>query len=422
VIPVPVPFDARDAAAPAPVGDPDAAPAPDADPSRSLVVWSPELLAYDFGPGHPMAPSRLHLTMSLVRALGLLDVPGVELVDPAPADDDELALVHDERYVAAVRSASETGTTDPLRGLGTEDDPVFPGMHEAAARIFHGSYVAAGAVWSGEAAHAVNVAGGMHHARRDAASGFCIYNDAAAAIRRLLDDGATRVAYVDVDAHHGDGVEGVFWNDPRVLTVSVHQSGQTLFPGTGFPSDTGGPRAEGSAVNVALPRHTDGAGFLRAFDAVVPAVLRAFAPEGIVSQHGCDSHAQDPLTDLHVGVDAQRIAAERVHALAHELSDGRWVALGGGGYAVIDVVPRAWANVVAEVVHRPLDPETPLPASWRHDVAEGAGEEPPRRMGDHPVTFKPWSQGYDPADDLDRSILATRREVFPLLGLDPYLD
>ncbi len=422
MIPVPVPFDALDAAATDAVGGPGGAPSAGGEAARSLVVWSPELLGYDFGPGHPMAPSRLHLTMSLVGELGLLDAPGVELVDPGPADDAELLLVHDERYVAAVRSASEHGTTDPLRGLGTEDDPVFPGMHTAAARIFHGSYVAAGAVWSGEVEHAVNIAGGMHHARRDAASGFCIYNDAAAAIRRLLDDGAARVAYVDVDAHHGDGVESLFWNDPRVLTVSVHQSGQTLFPGTGFPTDVGGPRAEGSAVNVALPRRTDGAGFLRAFDAVVPAVLRAFAPEVVVSQHGCDSHAQDPLTDLRVGVDAQRIAVEQVHALAHELSGGRWVALGGGGYAVIDVVPRAWANVVAEVVHRPLDPDTLLPDGWRSDVAEGAGEDPPRRMGDHPVTFRRWSQGYDPADDLDRSILATRREVFPLLGLDPYLD
>jgi acetoin utilization protein AcuC len=385
-------------------------------------VWSPELLAYDFGPGHPMAPSRLRLTMALVRALGLLDAPRIDFLDPEPASDVELALVHDERYVAAVRSSSEHGTTDPIRGLGTEDDPVFPGMHDAAARIFHGSYAAAGAVWAGEAEHAVNIAGGMHHAKRDAASGFCIYNDAAAAVRRLLDDGAERVAYVDVDAHHGDGVESIFWHDPRVLTVSVHQNGRTLFPGTGYPTDVGGPGAEGSAINVALPQHADGRAFLRAFDAVVPAALRAFEPQAVVSQHGCDAHTQDPLTDLHVGVDAQREALQHVHALAHELADGRWVALGGGGYAIIDVVPRAWANVIAEVVHRPLDPDTPLPEPWRREVAEGSGEEPPLRMGDHRVDFLPWSAGYDPADDLDRSILATRRAVFPLLGLDPFRD
>jgi acetoin utilization protein AcuC len=388
----------------------------------SLMVWSPELLSYDFGPGHPMAPSRLVLTMALVSELGLLDAPGLELCDPDPASDAELELVHDAAYVAAVRSSSERGTTDPIRGLGTEDDPVFPGMHDAAARIFHGSYLAAGAVWSGEADHAVNVAGGMHHAKRDAASGFCIYNDAAAAIRRLLDDGAERVAYVDVDAHHGDGVESIFWEDPRVLTISLHQNGRTLFPGTGYPTDVGGPGAEGSAINVALPQRADGRAFLRAFDAVVPPALRAFEPQVVVSQHGCDAHGSDPLTDLHVGVDAQRRALESVHELAHELAGGRWIALGGGGYAVVDVVPRAWANVVAEVLHRPLDPELPLPERWRDEVREGSGDEPPRRMGDHPVELVPWSSGYDPADELDRAVLATRRAVFPLLGLDPYRD
>jgi acetoin utilization protein AcuC len=400
----------------------DARPGADLLAPTTLLVWSPELLDYDFGPGHPMAPSRLRLTMELVRELGLLDAPGLTIVDAPPASDDELELVHDPAYVRAVRSSSERGTTDPLRGLGTEDDPVFPGMHEAAARIFHGSYEAAGAVWAGRADHAVNIAGGMHHARRDAASGFCIYNDAAAAIRRLLDDGAERVVYVDVDAHHGDGVESIFWDDPRVLTISLHQNGRTLFPGTGDPGDVGGPKAPGSAINVALPQHADGRAFLRAFGAVVPAAVRAFEPEVVVSQHGCDAHPQDPLTDLHVGVDAQRVALEQVHALAHEVAGGRWIALGGGGYAVIDVVPRAWANVVAEAVHRPLDPDTPLPERWRREVAEGSGEDPPRRMGDHPVDVVPWSAGYDPADALDRAVIATRRAVFPLLGLDPFQD
>ncbi|PJI95027.1 acetoin utilization protein AcuC [Luteimicrobium subarcticum] len=392
------------------------------DAPSSLVVWSPELLGYDFGPGHPMAPTRLLLTMRLVRGLGLLDAPGVREVDPAPADDAALATVHDPRFVAAVREASERGVTDPLRGLGTDDDPVFPGMHEAAARIFEGSLLAASAVWKGHAEHAVNIAGGMHHAKRDAASGFCIYNDAAGAVQRLLDEGAERVAYVDLDAHHGDGVESVFWDDPRVLTFSVHQSGRTLFPGTGYPTDVGGPRAEGTAVNVALPPRSDGRAFLRAVDAVLPPVLRAFEPQAVVSQHGCDAHALDPLTDLRVGVDAQRDALQRVHALAHEVADGRWVALGGGGYAVINVVPRAWANVVAEVVHAPLDPATPLPQDWRDAVSAGAGEDAPARMGDHPVEFRPWSSGFDPADELDRAIVATRRAVFPYLGLDPLLD
>jgi acetoin utilization protein AcuC len=386
------------------------------------LLWSPELLRYDFGPGHPMSPARLDLTMRLVHDLGLLDAPGLEVRDVEPASDEVLRSVHDADYVEAVRRAAATGEPDPVRGLGTEDDPVFAGMHEAAARIVAASVEAAEAVWRGEAQHGVNVAGGMHHARRDAASGFCIYNDASAAVQRLLDLGAERVAYVDLDAHHGDGVEAAFWDDERVLTVSVHQDGHTLFPGTGNPADTGGERAAGTAVNVALPPRTDGARWLRAVDAVLPAVLRELRPQAIVSQHGCDAHGKDPLTDLDVGVEAQVIAARWIHELAHELCDGRWVALGGGGYAVVDVVPLVWSALVAEAAHVPLEPGTPLPERWRRDVEELSGLPAARTLGAGPVEFRAWSEGYDPADAVDRAVLATRRHVFPHWGLDPLLD
>src|SRR5659263_220150 len=220
------------------------------------VVWAPELLGYDFGVGHPMAPLRLELTMELARVLGLLSGDDVRLVGAKPASDALLETVHEPAYVAAVHAASDRGTSDRVRGLGTDDDPVFRGMHEAAARIVTGSVDSALAVWRSEVEHAVNLTGGMHHAMPGAASGFCVYNDAAVAIRRLLDEGAQRVAYVDLDAHHGDGVQKVFWDDPRVLTVSVHESGHTLFPGTGHARETGGPDAPGTAVNVALPAHT----------------------------------------------------------------------------------------------------------------------------------------------------------------------
>ncbi len=388
------------------------------------VVWSPALLGYDFGDGHPMAPLRLDLTMRLADALGLLDGPGMRVVGAEPVTDAVLETVHAAAYVAAVRAASEPGGAgDALRGLGTADDPVFPGMHEAAARVVGGSVDVAMAVWSGEAEHGVNLTGGMHHAMPGAASGFCVYNDAAVAVRALLAAGAERVAYVDVDAHHGDGVQAVFWDDPRVLTVSVHESGHTLFPGTGHPRETGGPGAEGSAVNVALPARTSDAGWLRAIDAVVPPVLRAFRPQVVVSQHGCDAHVEDPITNLDVSIDAGRRAVEMVHALAHEVADGRWVALGGGGYAVVDVVPRAWAHVIAEAVHRPVDPGLRLPEAWQAEVVARYGRRAPARMTDGvDAEFRPWSAGYDPADDVDRAVRATRAAVFPLLGLDPELD
>ncbi|MBD5785530.1 acetoin utilization protein AcuC [Cellulosimicrobium terreum] len=390
-------------------------------PSTSCVAWSPDLLRYDFGPGHPMAPTRLDLTMRLVGALGLLDAPGVRVVEPVPAADEVLGLVHDADYVAAVRAASEHGTPDPQRGLGTEDDPVFPGMHEAAARIVDGSWQAAGLIGSGAVTHAVNVAGGMHHAKAGAASGFCVYNDAALAIRRLLDDGAERVAYVDLDAHHGDGVEEIFWDDPRVLTVSVHQSGTTLFPGTGHAADVGGPAAQGSAVNVALPPRTDGARWLRAVDAVVLPVLRAFRPTVLVTQHGCDAHGDDPLSDLDVSVAAQRTAAAWMHDVAHEVADGRWLALGGGGYAVSRVVPMVWSSVVGEVVHAPVAAGTVVPADWR-EVVRDLDDCPAPEAFDALLAPRLWRDGFDPDDAVDRAVAATRRAVFPLLGLDAHFD
>lgn len=386
------------------------------------VLWSPELLGYDFGPGHPMAPARLDLTVALASALGLLNLPTVDVHDVAPASDELLARVHTPQYIAAVRAASELGTADESRGLGTEDDPIFTGMHEAAARIVAGSCAAADAVWSGEATHAVNVAGGMHHAMPDAASGFCIYNDAAIAISRLLDQGAQRVAYVDLDAHHGDGVERVFWDDPRVLTVSIHQSGASLFPGTGFATDTGGPGGGGTTVNLALPARTEGAAWLRGVDAIVPEVLREFEPEIIVTQHGCDAHAIDPLSDLRVGVCAQRQAAEWMHDLAHELCSGRWIALGGGGYAVADVVPFVWTHVLGIAAHAPIDDSTPVPQQWRDRIEREMGRQAPETMsgGDTERSceqFRSWQSGFDPADDVDRAIQATRLASFPLLGI-----
>lgn len=384
---------------------------------RPRVQWAPEMLRYDFGRGHPMAPDRLDLTMQLVRELGLLEL--VDLVQADVADEALLTTVHEPDYVAAVRRAADDGVRDESRGLGTADDPLFPNMHEASARVVQGTADAARAVWRGECEHAVNITGGMHHAMPGAASGFCVYNDVAVAIRAMLAEGAQRVAYVDVDAHHGDGVQAVFWQDPRVLTVSVHESGRTLFPGTGDPHETGGDAAPGSAVNVALPARTNDAGWLRAFDAVVPAVLRAFEPQVLVTQHGCDAHGMDPLSNLRVSVDAQVEVVRRLHELAHELSDGRWVGVGGGGYAIIDVVPRVWAQVVAVAAHRTIGPDTEVPAAWRERVARDYGREAPRSMSDvPPPTFRPWRAGYDPSDDVDRAIRATRTAVFPLLGLD----
>jgi acetoin utilization protein AcuC len=424
-----------------------------AEPVQATVVWDEALTHYDFGPSHPMTPIRLDLTARLCREIGLFDLPQLQVVTAQPAVDEFLATVHEPAYIAAVRAAALDPTSaDPLRGLGTDDDPAFIGMHDASARIVGASLAAVQAMWRGETAHGVNFSGGLHHAMSDRAGGFCIYNDVAVAIRWLLANGAQRVAYVDIDVHHGDGVQDIFWDDPRVLTISVHESGRALFPGTGFPAETGGPGAEGLAANVALPPGTGDAQWLRAIHAVVPPLVRAFQPDVLVTQHGCDTHALDPLAHLQMSVDAQRAAAQALHELAHEVAGGRWLALGGGGYAVVEVVPRTWTHLVAIAAHAPIDPAAAVPERWREYVQERFGRPGPAVMGDlrrppeepaggpalpdppdppdlpgRPTLptlpkWRSWTSGVDPQDPVDQAVLATRQAVFPLHGLDVWFD
>jgi acetoin utilization protein AcuC len=367
-----------------------------------------------------MDPVRVELTIALARELGVLDRPGVRVVAPTPADDAALTRVHRPDYLDAVRAAPH----DPFfsgYGLGTPDNPVFEGMHEASALIAGASLAAAEAVWRGEARSAVNVAGGLHHAMAGRAAGFCVYNDPAVAIARLLDLGAERVAYVDVDVHHGDGVQEIFYNEPRVLTISLHETPLTLFPGTGFPDETGGPGAEGTAVNLPLPPGTGDAGWLRAFHAVAPALLREFRPQILIAQCGADSHRLDPRADLRLSVDGQRATYLALRALADELCDGRWVATGGGGYALVEVVPRAWTHLLAAATGDPLDPATLTPPTWRKlaQIRRPGRDVPLRMTDDVDVSFQPW-QPDGAADATDRAIMATRRAVFPMHGLDPH--
>ncbi|MBA3743625.1 acetoin utilization protein AcuC [Sporichthya sp.] len=385
-------------------------------------MWDPALIGYDFGRGHPLAPIRVDLTMRLAREFGVFEHPHVQTVAAPPADEKVLRLLHQADYLAAVRKAGEDpDEVDLYRGLGTGDVPTFAGMYDASALVVGQSVAAAEAVWSGEALHAVNIAGGLHHAMAGTASGFCVFNDVALGIARLLELGATRVAYVDVDVHHGDGTQTLFWDDPRVLTISLHESGRYLFPGTGFADEIGGPGAEGRAVNVALPPATDDARWLRAFDAVVPPLLRAFNPEVLVTQHGCDSHVNDPLAHLALTVDGQRTSYRRLHELAHQVAGGRWLVTGGGGYDLVGVVPRAWTHLLAEACGVPIDPEAATAPGWQAHV-RSLGGSPPERMTDGGVldggaaAFVPWTGG-DPDDPLDQAALATRDAVFPHHGL-----
>jgi acetoin utilization protein AcuC len=385
----------------------------------ATVVFDPSLTEYDFGPSHPMSPLRVDLTMRLAEELGVTG-QRLRLVDAPVATEEQLLTVHEPILIEAVTRAGTTGEHDERCGLGSEDNPVFRDMHHAAAHVVGASIEAFDQVWSGRSLHSANITGGLHHGMPDRSSGFCVYNDVAVGIKQLLDQGAQRVAYVDVDVHHGDGVEAIFWNDPRVLTISLHETGQMLFPGTGFPNDVGGPDAQGYAVNVALPPGTSDAGWLRAFHAVVPALLREFKPEVLVTQHGCDSHLDDPLAHLMLTVDGQRAAYLALHDLAHEVADGRWIVTGGGGYSVVSVVPRAWTHLLAIVAGTPLDPATSTPPGWREYVETRLGVRAPLKMTDgRDPAYRDWSEGLDPNSWLDRAINATRSEVFPWHGLDP---
>jgi acetoin utilization protein AcuC len=381
------------------------------------LVWDEALRAYDFGPGHPLAPVRVQLAMRLAHDMGALD--GVTLLTPGRASADEIAAVHSIDYIDAVRRASvDPSAIDIPRGIGTADDPSFAGMHEAAALIAGATLTAARAVESGRVQHAINIAGGLHHAMPSAASGFCIYNDIGIALAWLLDAGFQRITYIDVDVHHGDGVQKMFYDDPRVTTISIHESPLSLFPGTGFPHEIGGSGALGTAVNIALPAGTGDQGWLRAFHAVVPQVLEAFQPQIIVSQHGCDSHIDDPLAHLALTVDGQRMSYEAIHRWAHRFCEGRWIAVGGGGYEWVDVVPRAWTHLIAEAAGTPIDPSTQTPDSFRAYVVELMGRPAPATMTDGGNPWaKPFDQGFDPGNPVDAAVLATREAVFPHLGL-----
>jgi acetoin utilization protein AcuC len=344
--------------------------------------WDERLLDYDFGPSHPLNPIRVELTMALARELGVLD--RIDVVTFDPASDEQLRLCHTAGYIEAVKSAGKTLRPDPAHGLGTPDDPVFAQMHEASALVSGATLTAAKAVFDSSHDHAVSVSGGLHHAMPDRASGFCVYDDPAIAIAWLLAQGVERVAYVDIDVHHGDGVQAIFWDDPRVLTISLHESGRTLFPGTGFATDTGGRNARGTAVNLEFAPGVKDDEWHAAFDAVVPQVVRDFAPSYLVTQHGCDTHALDPLANLLLTVDGQRLAHTKLHDLAHEICDGRWLACGGGGYELVQVVPRTWTHLLAIATGSPIEPETETPQEWRDFVKRRTGQTAPTRMTDRP--------------------------------------
>ncbi len=349
------------------------------------LVWGGPI-KYNFGPSHPLQPVRVELAVELMRAYGLLDRPDVQLIPPRLASDDELRLIHSAGYIAAVRKAGASGdcwASVPEYCLGPGDNPIFPEMHQASAQVVGGSIDAAEFVMQGPDHHAFSIAGGLHHAMRGNASGFCIYNDASIAIEHLRCKFGSRVLYLDTDAHHGDGVQAAFYDTDDVLTISFHESGRFLFPGTGFVKESGSGAGTGYAVNVPLPPGTGDDAYQAAFDALVPALARAFKPEVIVNQNGADAYQDDPLAHLRLTSGFYAHIARTVHELAHELCQGRWLALGGGGYDLFSAVPRAWTLVFAEMAGASLPDE--IPQTWLDFSQSKGSHRLPRGLIDSPT-------------------------------------
>jgi acetoin utilization protein AcuC len=385
------------------------------------LVYTSRLADYDLGDEHPLRPERFALAVELMEAYGLVgpctaagDVcdaarAPLAVATPEPATEADLLRVHSLEYVDTVRQAGlhPEAFLRPRAGLGSADTPVFAGMHETSALVAGAALRAIGDVMDGAVTRAFSVAGGLHHAHRDHASGFCVYNDCAVGIARALADHPdARILYLDIDAHHGDGVQAAFWDEPRVLTVSLHETGLALFPGTGFARERGGPGAPGSAANIPLPSGATDACYRLAFDEAVAPLARCFSPDVVVAQCGADAHHDDPLTTLGMTIRGHRWLVRSIVTLADELAGGRLAAFGGGGYAWEHVVPRVWTGVAAELAGVQLAES--LPPGWRERVRAVARVEPPCELSED-------SYAIDPR--VEASLLAgTREAVAAVLG------
>jgi acetoin utilization protein AcuC len=383
---------------------------------RACFIWDDVLATYRFHPEHPLNPRRLELTLGLVRRLGLLGDETETVVAPRLATEAELALAHAPEFIEAVKHASATGEVSASAqhfGLGTEDVPVIEGMHDAALHVVGATLTAAEAVMSGRFERAFSIAGGLHHARRAEAAGFCVYNDLAVAIRWMQRQYGARVMYIDVDAHHGDGVQWIFYDDPDVLKVSFHESGVYLFPGTGFVDELGEGDGHGFTVNVPLDAHTEDASFVALFESLVPELADVFRPNVILLQAGCDAHVLDPLTHLRCTTGLYEQLVRVVSAVADRHCDGRIIATGGGGYAIYRVVPRAWSLVWATLSGREIPDD--LPDDWLKALRIESGREIPLHVRDADDAFPPSPRRAAVEEMNRRTLAAVRRRVMPLL-------
>lgn len=379
----------------------------------ALFVYDDEYASYRFHDEHPFNPKRLLATRDLALSFGLL--PDDLVAKPFRPTQDVLELGHSTSYIDLVKRLSESGQKtygiDKL-GLGTADNPVFVGMHDAARLAVGGTLTACQAVVEQKTRRALNLAGGLHHAGFGHASGFCIYNDVVVAIRWLRRETGWRVLYVETDAHHGDGVQDAFYDDADVFVLSFHESGRFLFPGSGEIEATGTNDGVGTTLNVPLMPATDDDSWLEALTRIVPAVFEHFRPDIVISQHGCDGHYWDPLADLCATTRFYAAVPELIKQCAGEYTEGRWVATGGGGYQILRVVPRVWTILWASMIDHDLAFDTRVPNAWLDRWQHDTPSPLPQFLYDRPEEFHP-------IKDRDRVVTANRQTLARIFALFP---
>jgi len=370
---------------------------------NTAFIYTDSYLHYDYGPNHPLRIIRLKLTYELIHTYGLLDLSSVQFIPTVKADEEDLALFHSKEYLNILKQANEGYLRGDVYsyGLGPGDNPIFPGLFDWSLWVTGATLQAVDFVGSGKGDVAFNIAGGLHHAMRSRASGFCYINDPVIGILKLLSQGM-RVAYIDIDAHHGDGVQKAFYQTDKVLTISLHESGYTLFPGTGFEYEIGEGKGEGYSVNLPFPPYTDDEVYLWAFEAIVPMFIQAFQPDVVVSQLGVDTFYDDPLTNLHLSI----LGFEKIVRLIKKLAP-RWVALGGGGYNISNVA-RAWALAWAIMNGTELNDQ--LPESYLKKATDTGVYEKKLRNG---LSQSLHGQRKNIRTEVERVVDYLKKTVFP---------
>ncbi len=351
------------------------------------LIVTEDFNLYNFGANHPLNPLRLELTYSLMGKLGLLDHERLVRLKPRFATKEEIERVHSAEYVDIVKKLSDNPEDHSVKpfiyGLGPGDNPIFKGMYEASALVCGASLVAAETVWTNPDFNVVfNPAGGLHHAQKGKASGFCIFNDIAVAIKHLKTlKKDIKIAYLDIDCHHADGVQWLFYGDPNVLKISLHQSGKFLFPGTGDINECGSGDGVGYSVNFPLLPGTSNKMYLKLFRTCIPKLLEAYEPDILITQLGVDTHFNDPLTQMGLSIQAFKDLAQEIENYAVKYCKSKWLALGGGGY-LMSVVPRAWTLFLAKMLDVELENE--VPEAWYQEVKKKVtNEEAPNSLWDN---------------------------------------